>query len=160
MNSRELCLKLARALWEWEPHPTQREWMLCDARTKVASCGRRWGKTEAAAVDVAAAAILDPGSVQMIVSPSYDQSRLIFQTVENLLLGSAATRSMVKVVRTPYPKLTFGDSLIMARTADDDGRNLRGHSADRVIVDEAAYVRDSVITEVISPCLPTATAGW
>jgi len=41
----------------------------------------------------------------------------------------------------------------MARTADEDGRNLRGHSADRVIVDEAAYIRDSVIHEVISPML-------
>ena len=41
----------------------------------------------------------------------------------------------------------------MARTADEDGRNLRGHSADRVIVDEAAFVRDQVIEEVIGPML-------
>ena len=41
----------------------------------------------------------------------------------------------------------------MARTADEDGRNLRGHSADRIIIDEAAYVRDSVVTEVIAPML-------
>jgi phage terminase large subunit-like protein len=126
---------------------------MCSAKTKVASCGRRWGKTEAAAVDASTFALLRPGSTQMIVSPTYDQSRLIFDTVERLILGSSLTRPVAKVVRTPYPRLTLGKSLIMARTADEDGRNLRGHAADRVIVDEAAYVKEAVIQEVISPML-------
>lgn len=69
-------LSLARGLWKWEPHPTQREWLLCDARTKVASCGRRWGKTEAAAIDAITFALMRPGSVQMIVAPTYDQSQI------------------------------------------------------------------------------------
>lgn len=146
-------LALAKLLWGWEPHPGQKEWLLSDAKRRIAACGRRWGKTEAAAVDAATVAIARPGSVQMIVSPSYDQSRLIFDTVERLMLSSALTRRHCKVTRTPYPRLTFHGSLVMARTADEDGRNLRGHSADRVIVDEAAYVRDSVVLEVISPML-------
>jgi hypothetical protein len=151
-SNSEVRLWLARALWGWQPHPTQRQWLMCDAKTKVASCGRRWGKTEAAAIDAATMALYHPGSVQMIVSPTYDQSRLIFDYVERLMLGSMV-RPFTKIVRTPYPRLTAFGSLIMARTADEDGRNLRGHSADRVIVDEAAYVRDSVIHEVISPML-------
>lgn len=146
-------LRIARALWNWEPHPTQRDWLLCDARTKVASCGRRWGKTEAAAIDAITFALTRPGSVQIIVAPTYDQSRLIFGTVERLALTSGAIRGLAKVTRTPYPRLTIGGSVVMARTADEDGRNLRGHSADRVIIDEAAYVRDSVVTEVIAPML-------
>ena len=153
INETTLRLGLARALWGWVPHETQRRWLACRAKTKVAACGRRWGKTEAAAIDASTTALVRPGSVQIIVSPTYDQSRLIFDTVERLILGSSVTRSMAKVVRTPYPRLTIGKSLIMARTADEDGRNLRGHCADRVIVDEAAYVRDSVIQEVISPML-------
>lgn len=146
-------LRLARALWGWVPHPTQREWLLCEADVKVAACGRRWGKTEAAAVDASAMALLEPGSVQMIVSPTYDQSRLIFDTVERLMLASPVTRRLVKAVRTPYPRLAVLGSVITARTADEDGRNLRGNSADRVIVDEAAFVKDSVVQEVISPML-------
>jgi hypothetical protein len=89
----------------------------------------------------------------MVVSPSYDQSKLIFDMVARLLLGSPHTRRHVKSVKTPYPRIEYMGSLIMARTADEDGRNLRGHSADRVIVDEAAYVRDAVIEEVIAPML-------
>jgi hypothetical protein len=152
-NDGEMRLRLAELIWGWKAHPTQREWLLCDAQTKVASCGRRWGKTEAAAVDAITFALTHPGSTQIIVAPTYDQSRLIFGTVERLALTSALTRPWAKVTRTPYPRLTLGGSVIMARTADEDGRNLRGHAADRVIVDEAAYVRDSVVTEVIAPML-------
>ena len=69
-------IDLARKFWAWEPHPTQREWLLDEHKVKVAACGRRWGKTEAAAIDVATYAIANNGSVQMIVAPTYDQSNL------------------------------------------------------------------------------------
>ena len=146
-------IDLARTLWDWEPHPTQREWLLDEHPVKVAACGRRWGKTEAAAIDVATYAIANNGSVQMIVAPTYDQSRLISDTIERLLLMRDEIRRHVKVTKTPYPDIRYKRSRIMARTADEDGRNLRGHSADRVIVDEAAFVRDRVIEEVIGPML-------
>jgi len=152
-NSNWLRLRMANKLWGWEPHPTQEQWLMSNARTKIASCGRRWGKTEAAAIDAITMAILRQGTSQMIVAPTYDQSRLIFDHVERLALDSPLTRRLAKVTRTPYPRLILGRSVIMARTADEDGRNLRGHSADRVIVDEAAYVRDAVVQEVISPML-------
>ena len=146
-------IDLARTLWDWEPHPTQREWLLDEHPVKVAACGRRWGKTEAAAIDVATYAIANNRSVQMIVAPTYDQSRLISDTIERLLLMKSEIRRHVKVTKTPYPDIRYKRSRIMARTADEDGRNLRGHSADRVIVDEAAFVRDRVIEEVIGPML-------
>ncbi len=153
MVSADARLGMARLFFGWRPHPTQKQWMVDDARVKVAACGRRWGKTEAAAVDAATFALACPGSAQMIVAPTCDQSRLIFDTVERLVMGRAVTRRVSKVTRTPFPRLRINRSEITARTADDDGRNLRGHSADRVIVDEAAYVRDAVVEEVISPML-------
>jgi len=146
-------IDLADRLWRWRPHPSQREWLLDEHRVKVAACGRRWGKTESAAVDVATYAIVNNGSSQIIVAPTYDQSKLISRTVEGLLLSHTDLRRYTKIVHTPYTEIRFRKSRIMARTADDDGRNLRGHSADRVIVDEAAFVRGQVIEEVIGPML-------
>ncbi len=146
-------LKLAKKLFGWEPHPTQREWLLGRAPVKVAACGRRWGKTEACAVDVATFAVLNPGSRQMIVSPSYDQSRIIFNAVEKFLFNCPVTIGRTRVLRTPYPRLEIAGAEVTARTADEDGRGLRGHNADRVVVDEAAFVRDEVIDEVIAPML-------
>ncbi len=146
-------LALADALWGWKAHPTQRQWLLSEASVKAAACGRRWGKTEAQAVDAATFALLFGGSEQMVVAPTYDQASLIARGVERLLLSSPTTRSLTQARKTPYPLITVGASRIAARTADEDGRALRGHRADRVIVDEAAFVRDSVITEVIQPML-------
>lgn len=73
----EYRLELADLIWGWKAHPTQREWLLCDAQTKVASCGRRWGKTEAAAVDAITYALTRPGSTQIIVAPTYDHCYLM-----------------------------------------------------------------------------------
>ena len=149
-------LYMAQVYFKWRPHETQRAWLLDEHKVKVAACGRRWGKTEAQAIDAATYALVQPGSKQMVVAPTYDQSKLIFDTVERLLLNCDHTRPCTRVVRTPYPRIEIGNRLIMARTADEDGRNLRGHFADRVIVDEAAYVKDSVVEEVIAPMLADA----
>ena len=140
-------------MWGWEAHPSQREWLLADAPVKAAACGRRWGKTEAQSIDTATFALCVPGSEQMIVAPTYDQARLIAGGVERLLLSHPTTRTRTTVRKTPYPRITVGASVISARSADDDGRSLRGHRADRAIVDEAAFVRDQVITEVVQPML-------
>jgi len=146
-------LLLARAIWDWRPHAGQRQWLLDTSRVKVAACGRRWGKTESEAVDAATWAIVHPGSEQMIVAPTYDQARLIANGVERLLLGSPLLRRRTEVRKTPYPLISIFGSRISARSADDDGRALRGHRADRVIVDEAAFVRDAVISDVVQPML-------
>ncbi len=151
-------LALARALFGWRPHPGQKEWLLDDSPVKVAACGRRWGKTEAEAVDAATFALARPGSVQMIVAPTYDQARLISDRVERLLTDCPLTRRLVSARRTPYPRLSVLNSTVSARSADDGGRSLRGHRGDRVIVDEAAFVPGSVITDVLQPMLAD-TAG-
>ncbi|MBP6965621.1 MAG: terminase family protein [Armatimonadetes bacterium] len=146
-------IELAAALFGWRPHPGQMAWLMDEHPVKVAACGRRWGKTESAAVDVCTFALAFDGSVQMIVAPTYDQSRLIARTVERMLLSCPHTRRRTQITRTPYTEIRFRNSRIMARTADEDGRNLRGHAADRVVVDEAAFVRDEVIEEVLGPML-------
>jgi len=151
-------LSLAERMWGWRAHPTQREWMLDEHDVKAAACGRRWGKTEAQAVDAATFALLFPGSRQIVVAPTYDQAKLIAGGMERLLLGHPATRRHTQVRKTPYPQIRILRSEISARSADDDGRSLRGHRADRVMVDEAAFVRDSVIAEVVQPMLAD-TAG-
>ena len=148
-----LRIRLAGLLWGWVPHQTQRQWLMDDSDVKVAACGRRWGKTEAQAVDAATWALVYPGSEQMIVAPTYDQARLIAGGVERLLLGADATRPLTTVRRTPYSLIGVRGSRISARSADDGGRSLRGHRADRVIVDEAAFVEDAVVTDVIMPML-------
>ncbi len=60
----------------------------------------------------------------------------------------------VKVKRSPYPKLTFRGHTVVARSGHV-GRSLRGNEATHVIIDEAAYVPESLVTEVAMPMLAT-----
>lgn len=149
----ETRLALASALWGFTPHRGQRNFLISPAKTRVAACGRRWGKTRAVAVDLATYALANPGSVQMLVSPTYDQSRLAFDEVDRLLNSHGFLRRRCKTTRTPYPRIVFNGAVIMARTADDDGKNLRGHGADRLFVDEAAFIKDSVVESILRPML-------
>src|SRR5207244_2735180 len=56
-------------------------------------------------------------------------------------------------VKSPFPEIRFKDgSLIIVRTGQDS-KNLRGHQVDRVICDEAAFMNESLITQVIMPIL-------
>jgi hypothetical protein len=145
-------LRLAKALWGWEPHPSQREFFLDAHPVKVAACGRRWGKSMAVAVDLATYAIAAPRSVQMVVSPTYDQSRIIFSYLKRFA-ENGGLAGECRIVHTPQPQISFRDSEIIIRTAGDDGRNLRGHGVSRLVVDEAAYVRGEVVSQVLMPML-------
>lgn len=120
------------------------------------ACGRRWGKTDACAAQVVLTILERPSSRQLIIAPTLDQARLLFDRVLELLdglgLGSAAV-----VRRTPYPHLRIDGHRLMARSGHL-GRALRGNEATDIVIDEAAFLPEAVITEIAMPMLAT-TAG-
>lgn len=59
-----------------------------------------------------------------------------------------------KLSRSPFPKLKFGPHVVTARSGHL-GRALRGNEATHILIDEAAYVPKSLITEVAMPMLAT-----
>lgn len=145
-------LELAEAEWQWHPHPAQREWLLNSSPIKVAACGRRWGKTEALAVETAALLLLIPQSRHIVVAPTQDQANLMFERTWELLAPLAADHG-IKYRQSPTPRIITQGGWLVSRSAHRDGRNLRGRSADRVVVDEAAYVSESLITGALMPIL-------
>lgn len=193
----------------WKPHPGQREFLESRARIKVLACGRRWGKTDACAVSILAALFQPSPTRHIILAPTLDQARLLFDRVADLLddvlegsglsfsargrrrrktltfcdedvaaFGMAhvsdldkwdspegvrfaknkAAENGKKVSQTPFPKLTFGAHTVVARSGHL-GRSLRGNEASHIVVDEAAYVPEELITEVAMPMLAT-TNGY
>jgi hypothetical protein len=152
--SPEAILRSACEWWGWLPHPGQREWMLDTHLVKVAACGRRWGKTESLAVETAAIALLHPGTRQVVVAPTLDQARLLFERALELLQAHAERHGVPLQVRlSPYPRIRVNESEVIARSAYRQAHSLRGRSAHRIVVDEAAYVAESVIPEVLLPML-------
>lgn len=150
----EKILQAAQQWWGWTPHPAQREWMLDTHPVKVAACGRRWGKTESLAIETAALALLSPGIRQVIVAPTLDQASILFErTLELLQAWAEATGSKLQARSTPYPRVRVNDGEITARSAYRQARSLRGRSAHRIVVDEAAYLTEEVIPQVLMPML-------
>lgn len=142
----------------WSPHPGQREFLAAASPRHVLACGRRWGKTDAAAVWLLAG-LVQPGRPQKLltVAPTLDQARLVFDRVETLLdrlLESGRVEGKLVVKRTPYPQLTFNGHELAARSCHHIHR-LRGREATRIVVDEAAFVPSNLVPEILTPMLAT-----
>jgi len=160
-------LSLALELWGWSPHETQRSLFCSLAQVSVAACGRRWGKTECLSADIATLALdeLAQGRDvrQLVVAPSDSQARLIGNEVLRLLLVAwdkkTPTTAGVGFLTRQRPSLTLTLSKgewtasLIFHTAGRDGRGLRGLWAHRIVVDEGAYVPDSVLNDVLMPML-------
>lgn len=152
--SPEEVLRAAEKWWGWVPHPAQREWMTDTHPVKVAACGRRWGKTESLAVETAALALLYPGCRQVIVAPTLDQASILFDRTAELLRARAGETDAKLYVRlTPYPRLCVNGSEVIARSGYRQARSLRGRSAHRIVIDEAAYLDANTIPQALMPML-------
>ncbi|GIV10703.1 MAG: hypothetical protein KatS3mg020_0194 [Fimbriimonadales bacterium] len=86
----------------------------------------------------------------LLVAPSQEQAMLGFERALEFV-HRAGARPTVR--RTPAPTLALGDSKLWARSTTRSGMLLRGRKAHLIIVDEAAYVPESVVTEVLTPML-------
>lgn len=144
------------------PHAAQSQFLECRSQTKVACCGRRFGKTVAAAIDALWFAVTRPGTTQMIVAPTADQSKILFDQVRRMAEEGLLVDVIGRVVESPFPELSLVtlnasgaevESLIMARSVSHDGKYLRGHGADRVVADECAFIPEQVMAQVIPPML-------
>ncbi len=141
----------------WTPHAGQREFLENPARFKVLACGRRWGKTDACAAQIVASLFEPSPTRHILVAPTQDQANLLFERVLELYETLAGVVKP-KVRRTPYPRATFGDHRLTTRSGHI-ARALRGNEATHIVVDEAAFVPESLVTDVIMPMLAT-TDGY
>ncbi len=143
----------------WKPHPGQRRFLTARAPYRALACGRRWGKTDACAVEVAARLHGGGKGTTLLVAPTLDQARILFDRLLDLL-GDLAERwpdrfPMPRLRSSPHPRLTLGDQRVIARSGHRP-RSLRGHGADHIVVDEAAYVAPGVLNEVLFPMIATS----
>ncbi len=139
----------------WTPHPGQREFLLSEASTKVLACGRRWGKTDACAI-LLLHGLDQPGrSRRLILAPTIGQAKLLFFRVVELyeaIGGSPVSPSSLRL--GAYPRLRMNGHELIARSGHQP-ISLRGLEATHIVVDEAAFVRDGLVTDIAAPMLAT-----
>jgi len=135
----------------WRPHGGQRRFLLARAPVKVLACGRRWGKTEACAAEVAAT-LQDPEPTRwLLVAPTMIQARILFDRVLQFLVRLG---HRVEARVSPFPSFDWEGHRVMARSGHR-ADSLRGDEATHVVVDEAAFVPESLIDDVLAPMLAT-----
>jgi hypothetical protein len=140
------------------PHDAQLDYLLDEHQTKILDGGRRSGKTTILAVEIVFKAVLavheNRAFTQLIVAPSVDQAKILFNEVCKLFASSPVGGVVEDQVASPFPELRLSrGGKIILRAAHDRGRLLRGHAAHRVICDESAYLQDVVIEEAVTPLL-------
>ena len=128
----------------------------------MACWGRQTGKSTAIALKALHFAFSRPRSTVLIVSPSERQSRLLLEKVKAFLRSEVVLsgrriglyRSVARADRTGIT-LTNGSKIIALPCSPE---RIRGFTADLVVIDEAAFVPEEVITAVVMPML-AATDG-
>lgn len=130
-----------------ELHPAQREIHASDARFRVASTGRRFGKTTLAVGELVVHAAQNPGSVLWWVAPVYQQSQIAFKMLLEMLPPSTRVAN-----RSDREVLLWNGSVIAFKSADRPD-NLRGEGVSFLVVDEAAYIKAETWQAALRPTL-------
>ncbi|HKZ94941.1 MAG TPA: terminase family protein [Candidatus Bathyarchaeia archaeon] len=145
----------ARLLVNWHPFPYQ-EKLLADQSKRIVSCwGRQCGKTTTVAVKAIHYAYTNPNTTVLVASPSLRQSIIMLDRIQELIENSLILRQGV-AKQTKTEIHLHNNSLIVALPCSED--LLRGYTADHIICDEAAFMPEETITQVMFPML-SATDG-
>ena len=144
---------------EWVPHKGQLEYLFSNARFRVLACGRRWGKTDAAAAAMAFHVFSGRRTRQIAIAPTLTQAKIVFERVCWML---AAAGILFTPTMTPHPLIrVYEDSNnkrssvlhVLDARSGHEADHLRGVGADHVLLDEAAYLSESLVMNIAMPML-------
>jgi len=145
----------AKLLVNWQPFPYQQK-LLADQSKRIVSCwGRQCGKTTTVAVKTIHYAYTNPHVTALVTSPSLRQSKNMLNRIQKLTQNSPILHQGIAKQTTTEIHL-HNDSTIIALPCSED--LLRGYTADLIICDEAAFMPEETITQVMFPML-SATDG-
>jgi len=127
--------------------------LMADKSQRIIACmGRQTGKTTTIATKAIHFAFAHKNTTTLIISPSMRQSMIMFDKIlgfthSNLLLRKSITRKTRTIIQ-----LTNGSTIIALPCSE---HLLRGYSAQLVICDEASFIPETIITEIVFPMLST-----
>lgn len=133
------------------PHRGQQHVLREARRFNWLSAGRRWRKTTLAMAIVVEAALR--GGNYIWGAPTYDQTRIGFGEVRRALGGAGVPNLSRMTITIPQT----GGTIVFRSL--DNADNVRGYTANGVVMDEAAFIRGEAWHEVLRPML-IDTNGW
>lgn len=135
-------------------HPTQSLVAQDKHRFRIVNCGRRWGKTTLAILEMVAKAVFKDDSRVVYIAPTYQQARdIAWNELKKICLPIKVNVNEARLEITIRTK-NGGTSLIWLR-GWESVETLRGQRFDFVVIDEIASMRNFWLNwqEVIRPTL-------
>lgn len=131
--------------------------LLEDQSKRIVACmGRQTGKTTTIAMKTIYFADKNPNVTVLITSPSLRQSMIMFDRILTLVFSTDYLHN--KVIRATRTHIQFENgSCIIALPCSE--HMLRGYTANMVVLDEASWIPETVITQILFPMLST-TDGY
>jgi len=127
----------------------------CFEKKYVLGCwSRQIGKSTSTALFACLYAALNENKTVIIIAHSDRQSKELYRKVLNFIHRLAPFKQLLKK-ETQEETLFSNGSRILNLPTGDDGSYIRGYTADCVILDECAFIPDTVVDEVITPFLAT-----
>lgn len=139
-----------------EPFDYQKSFMDYNSDRKAFVSGRRVGKSRTAAWLALWKAVTYPGAEVLITAKSQRQSMELFNQVQTEMRSSEIADDQWGVVRSTRTEINFDNgSRIIALPVGNTGENIRGYGGpdNMIIVDEAAFIDDSIFQEVLAPMM-------
>ena len=144
----------AKMFLDFSPFWYQEKLMRATAKRIAACWGRQTGKTHCIGAKAVHFAFTNPKTTTLVVSRGLRQSMIMFQRIIDFIMASPVLRrSVIRQTRTLI--VLKNGAKIVALPCSQNGANLRGYTADMVIMDEAAFMPEPVIASVIFPMLAT-----
>jgi phage FluMu gp28-like protein len=146
----------AEKILDVKPFPYQAALLEDPSKRIVACMGRQTGKTTIIALKAIYFAQTNKGVTVLITSPSLRQSMIMFDRIMSFVFYSVQLRS--RIVRATGTLIQFDNrSKIIALPCSE--HMLRGYTANMIILDEASWIPEKVITQILFPMLST-TDGY
>lgn len=135
-----------------EPFYYQQEFMDHDSDRKVFVAGRQVGKSRVASWMALHYAVTHPDSLVLVTADALRQSSELFAQLQTELNNAGMAESAWGIERSTQTEIEFEHgSRIKVVPTGRNGNKIRGFTADMIIVDEAAFVEDTIFEEVIEP---------
>ena len=132
---------------------------LQDCLTKQRVCGafcRQTGKSMTISILSVMEALREPQRHIIIVGPTDRQAGELFAKIRNFIENAYVGMEILS--STQREMVMKNGSRISAFPTGDDGKNIRGMTANVLILEESAYIKDSIVNQVLLPMV-AATNG-
>jgi len=146
---------------KWIPRWYQKEVLSCTSTRKCLRISRRSGKTDMAVVEILYSIFTNTNLKVVIAGPQKNHAEEIINRIRAFLQANPLLQECVKRdVSAPYYEilLTNGSRVrgfAAGAKGGSGGIGIRGQDADKIYIEEAAYVDEKAMTGAILPILQT-----